>query len=849
MSSSEVTDVFFGVTKLFQSTDASLRRMIYFFIKEVAETCNPDDIIIVTSSLTKDMNSNEDLFRANSIRVLSRMIDATMLGAIERYVKQAIVDKNAMVSSSALVAGLHLSKGSPDVVRRWVGEVQEALHSPSAMVQFHALALLYEIKSHDRLAISKMVTQLARGPISSPCAACLLIRYISSSLAGWRGESTASSVERAAYQYLELSLKDRSEAVIFEAAKALCSMPGADDRDLGPAVASLQLFLSSPKPPLRLAAMRALSRVSTARPAALVKCNDDMEALISDSNRSVATFAITTLLKTGSESSVDRLMKQISSFMTEISDDFKVVVVTAIRELCLKYPPKHQVLIGFLANFLREEGGFEFKSAIVDAIVVLMHAVADTKETSLFHLCEFIEDCEFTALSTQILHLVGSLGPATRAPARYIRFIYNRIILENSAIRAAAVSALAKFAVRVPALRSSIKVLLHSSLRDEDDEVRDRATLALRFLGGDLSSCMQRPDHESNLRSPTEEVSESCAVADAPHSTLSVDMLFKPLPLSFVELAGALRQYEKVHGADNEDAILSYSTLPIADAVASTKRVEVPSRSGLKPESNCTAFYKIPEIATLGPILRSTASAPLTESETEYVVSYVKHILEHHLVLEFSVMNTIQDQVLQDAHVVLDSPSDVYQITTILRASSISCGETGTCWVALQRSGTIPDSVGIQFEAQLKFSVVEVDAASGELLGDEDGFQEEYPLEDVELNIDDFIEMAIVEDFRRGWTHVETEEVIRKYALQFKDVRSAVNAIAKCLGMQLDQPSEESFDDSVAMHNFNFYGIYVSGIPVYARAQLHKQNDMFILKLAVRCEVREISTLLADSVN
>ena len=35
MSSSEVTEVFFGVTKLFQSSDASLRRMVYFFIKEV----------------------------------------------------------------------------------------------------------------------------------------------------------------------------------------------------------------------------------------------------------------------------------------------------------------------------------------------------------------------------------------------------------------------------------------------------------------------------------------------------------------------------------------------------------------------------------------------------------------------------------------------------------------------------------------------------------------------------------------------------------------------------------------------------------------------------------------------
>lgn len=88
---------------------------------QVAETCNPDDIIIVTSSLTKDMNSKEDLFRANSIRVLAKMcveiknetavlknqyrIDSTMLGAIERYIKQAIVDKNAMVASSALVAG------------------------------------------------------------------------------------------------------------------------------------------------------------------------------------------------------------------------------------------------------------------------------------------------------------------------------------------------------------------------------------------------------------------------------------------------------------------------------------------------------------------------------------------------------------------------------------------------------------------------------------------------------------------------------------------------------------------------------------------------------------------------
>ena len=65
-------------------------------------------------------------------------------------------------------------------------------------------------------------------------------------------------------------------------------------------------------------------------PSAVTACNLDLENLITDSNRSIATLAITTLLKTGSESSVDRLMKQISTFMSEISDEFKVTVINFI---------------------------------------------------------------------------------------------------------------------------------------------------------------------------------------------------------------------------------------------------------------------------------------------------------------------------------------------------------------------------------------------------------------------------------------------------------------------------------------------------------------------------------------
>lgn len=65
--------------------------------------------------------------------------------------------------------------------------------------------------------------------------------------------------------------------------------------------------------------------------------------------------------------------------------------------LILVYPR-----MNFLSNILREEGGFDYKKAIVDSIVILIRDIPDAKESGLLHLCEFIEDCEFTYLSTQV---------------------------------------------------------------------------------------------------------------------------------------------------------------------------------------------------------------------------------------------------------------------------------------------------------------------------------------------------------------------------------------------------------------------------------------------------------------
>ncbi|PWA90001.1 hypothetical protein CTI12_AA072610 [Artemisia annua] len=152
---------------------------------------------------------------------------------------------------------------------------------------------------------------------------------------------------------------------------------------------------------------------------AVTNCNIDMESLISDQNRSIATLAITTLLKTGNEPGVDRLMKQITNFMSNIADE-----------------------MNFLSNILMEEGGFKYKKVIVDSIVILIRDIPDALESGLLHLCEVIEDCEFTYLSTQ-----------TSDPSKYIRYIYDRVILENATVQASAVSTLAKFGAMVDSLK------------------------------------------------------------------------------------------------------------------------------------------------------------------------------------------------------------------------------------------------------------------------------------------------------------------------------------------------------------------------------------------------------------
>jgi len=97
--------------------------MVYLIIKELASTA--EDVLMMTSSIMKDCGADV-VYRANAIRALCRIVDASTVPAIERLIKTAIVDKNPSVSCAGLVSSYHLLPVAKDVVRRWQNEVQEA---------------------------------------------------------------------------------------------------------------------------------------------------------------------------------------------------------------------------------------------------------------------------------------------------------------------------------------------------------------------------------------------------------------------------------------------------------------------------------------------------------------------------------------------------------------------------------------------------------------------------------------------------------------------------------------------------------------------------------------------------
>ncbi len=895
----ESTELFFACTKLFQTQNVLLRRLVFLAVKELDVSL--DVSFIATSTMLKEVCGKVDLFRGHATRILARIISPSMVANVERYLQQCVVDRDDFIVISALATGHHLWQTNPDVIKRWSNELQEAFSS-HVPAQFLAMNLYYKTKAHDKIGLSKAITSFAVTEPHSVLARIQQVRIVSKVVA------SEAQPRPELMNFLNNALQDPQFPVAYEAARGLCALPSINHVRAAIPVLTDLLRLALPTP--RLAALRTLSDIVAKHPSLLTSLTGDLENLIMDPNRSVATLAVTTLLKMGSESSVDRLIKSLSGIMGDVSEDFKVVLVEAVQDLGMKFPDKHATLLNFLLNVIREEGGFAFKRAVAHCMITIATSHPNTMEHGLDVLSELVEDIDYPEVAIHVINTLSQLGPRLPNPYRYVRHIYNRLVLESSPVRGAAVHALARFGAHVPSLTKTVVYLLQSCLSDSDDETRERSDFYIRLFEKGVEHVKTATAIDATALStvallsqtPTSPASSTNAAGIASPSSSSLtpnasssssSQSFTPSSPSAESPLGPAININSLR--DLEFSLLSYldkgvntstpfdvkthfiqappEVRPVDPSAAAAAGSSVaassptaglagtPAAAGGSAVSRLLAspsaavaqdpatvggsvVLELPSSApAMGTLWRSSSSLLLTESETEYLVAVSKHVFDQAIVFQFAVGNSLPSTTLKDVSVEMDVPADWEPFFSIPEAKIDSYGK-GTCIAAFVRPKNVFATGPIA--CRLMFTTVDED-------GGED--QDDYQLESVALSEADFMRPPVqgcgMIRFKEIWDTIgDSNEVVRRLNLGCSSLQEAVDLVIDRLGMG---PSEGVPKVPEGANTFmtTLHGSFLGGVEVYCRAGFmldQKDKSVVGVKFGIRSQSGEIAKIMANAV-
>lgn len=182
-------------------------------------------------------------------------------------------------------------------------------------------------------------------------------------------------------------------------------------------------------------------------------------------------------------------------------------------------------------------------------------------------------------------------------------------------------------------------------------------------------------------------------------------------------------------------------------------------------------LLQIPEMKEFGAVLKSSAAIELTEAETEYVVSVVKHVFKEHIVLQYEVKNTMPDTVLENVSVVA-TPSDEEELEEvfILQAERLATDEPGKVYVALRKIGAADALPASTFSNVLKFTSKEIDPTTGE--PEESGYEDEYEVSEFELAGSDYVIPTFASNFGHLWEQIGASGEESEETLQLSGVKS-----------------------------------------------------------------------------
>jgi len=237
-----------------------------------------------------------------------------------------------------------------------------------------------------------------------------------------------------------------------------------------------------------------------------------------------------------------------------------------------------------------------------------------------------------------------------------VRHIYNRIILESSQVRAAAITTLAQIAKNDPSILENVKILIRSCINDADDEVRERAFLYSKALEDETSKNLIFNDNAVE----TELV--SAIISSQKDTLLKSSNIFEDLRKMISN--PTVLNLEKIESQDKTNVNQSSKN--------KTKDVS----STVTQSDDPLAEYKKTNFGKTFPVPKNVSKSVvsyfyinffkrLTDKYAEYPVSLRKLVFENVVILDFEISNTIDDYVKHHNYII------IYILTRFLTMSQL----------------------------------------------------------------------------------------------------------------------------------------------------------------------------------
>jgi coatomer protein complex subunit gamma len=271
-------------------------------------------------------------------------------------------------------------------------------------------------------------------------------------------------------------------------------------------------------------------------------------------------------------------------------------------------------------------------------------------------------------------------------------------------------------------------------------------------------------------------------------------------------------------------------------------------------------LLSIPQLANLGELLNSTPPQYLTESDmvsSPYHVKVIKHIFPRHIVLQYPVTNTLQEQVLRNLTLEMGTNEDNgYTIQTIIPALEAVYNEPSDIYAIIKRPPVKSTDKEFKFPAanlwnNLRFYIHDIDAKTNQV--NNEGFPDEFQLDEVEIKIADFMRRQSVPNFSTLWAQTDNSDqyssIVSTFSLStVPSLKDGVNEMIKVLGM-IPCENSQQVADNATKHVLFLSGQFVElgGIPVLARVRMRFSPQQGAgMELTVRSTNKFLSEALAN---